>query len=143
MTLTPSSMLPNHVFRQYYPQIQLITAKRILLEKQAQQLEARLVEIRAELTLVLSKEQECNRHLDTIRPRPFFSRQLPDDVKLSIVGRVAVRDAATSTTQSTPIHGLLCSFCRSKLELTLTQTFAVVSVGHASVHSSRNAVVIG
>ena len=88
MPLSSSLTLTNVVFRHHYPQIKLLTTRRIALQKEARQLEARQAEIRAELTAVQIQEQENNMHLTTIRPRPFFSRQLPDDVKLSIVGRV-------------------------------------------------------
>ena len=67
----------NEVFRHNYPRVKLIATERIALQKEARQLEARLSEMRRELSVVQAEEQECIDLLAVIRPQPFYSRELP------------------------------------------------------------------
>ena len=92
MPLPPSSVLQNDVFRHNYPQIKTLIARQMALQKEAQFREPsadwRLAEIRTELKAMQAERQLCITAMEAFSTRPFFSRQLLDDVKLSIVGRV-------------------------------------------------------
>ena len=78
----------NDLFHRHYPKTKALNARRVTLEKQVQQLETKLADIRTQLKAVDAQAKVCTDALGIIKTRPFFSRQLPDDVKLSIVGGV-------------------------------------------------------
>ena len=75
----------NDLFHLHYSETKALTARRVTLEKQAQQLKRKLADIRTELKVVRTEEKAIS---DALAIRPFFSRQFDDDVKLSIVGGV-------------------------------------------------------
>ena len=87
-SITALMAVTNDVFHRQYPLIKPITDRRVALQKEAHRLKDRLAEIHKELKIVQAEEKNFERTVGTFKTPAFFSRQLPDDVKLSIVGRV-------------------------------------------------------
>jgi len=92
MSLPASSVLQNDAFRHNYPQSKNLIPRQMALQEEthlpATVADWRLTEIRTELQAIQAEEQVCITAMEDFSTRPYFSRQLPDDVHLGIVGRV-------------------------------------------------------